>query len=62
MLVGDATNFTFADLVLANGSKVYYQRTSPGTDEASAVMGHTGTAPWARRCARRTRGPAARDR
>ncbi len=44
MLVGDATTYTFAELVLGNGGKVYYQRTSPGTDKESAVMAHTGTA------------------
>ena len=44
MLAGDFTTFSFADLVLANGAKVHYRRTSPGTDKESAVMEHTGTA------------------
>ena len=44
MLVGDNTTFTFAELVLGNGAKVWYARTSPGTDSESAVMAHTGTA------------------
>jgi RHS repeat-associated protein len=44
MLVGDNTTYTFAELVLGNGTRVYYQRTSPGTDKESAVMAHTGTA------------------
>ncbi len=44
MLVGDNTTYTFAELVLGNGTRVYYQRTSPGTDRESAVMAHTGTA------------------
>ncbi|MBF8290987.1 MAG: hypothetical protein HW391_1955, partial [Chloroflexi bacterium] len=43
MLVGDYTTFTFADLVLANGSQIHYRRTSPGTDQVGAVMEHTGT-------------------
>jgi hypothetical protein len=44
MLAGDSTNFSFAEMVLANGSKVYYERTSPGTDKETAVMQHTGSA------------------
>jgi YD repeat-containing protein len=44
MLVGDNTTYTFAELVLGSGTRVYYQRTSPGTDRESAVMAHTGTA------------------
>ena len=44
MLAGDQTTYAFAELVLGNGAKVYYQRTSPGTDKESAVMAHTGTA------------------
>src|SRR5215467_6035797 len=44
MLTGDQTTYAFAELVLGNGSKVYYQRTSPGTDKESAVLAHTGTA------------------
>jgi RHS repeat-associated protein len=43
MLAGDFTTFSFADLVLANGAKVHYRRTSSGTDKVSAVMEHTGT-------------------
>ena len=44
MLTGDQTTYAFAELVLGNGSKVYYQRTSPGTDKESAVLAHTGSA------------------
>jgi len=43
MLAGDYTTFTFADLVLANGARIHYRRTSPGTDQVAAVMEHTGT-------------------
>ena len=43
MLVGDYTTFGFAELVLANGARIHYRRTSPGTDKAGAVMEHTGT-------------------
>jgi RHS repeat-associated protein len=44
MLAGDFTTYTFAELVLGNGAKVYYQRTSAGTDKEAAVMAHTGSA------------------
>src|SRR5262250_1447407 len=44
MLLGDQTTYAFAELVLGNGSKVHYQRTSPGTDKESVVLVHTGTA------------------
>jgi len=43
MLVGDYTTFGFAELVLANGARIHYRRTSPGTDQVGAVMEHTGT-------------------
>jgi hypothetical protein len=44
MLLGDNTTYAFAELMLGNGTRVHYQRTSPGTDRESAVMAHTGTA------------------
>ncbi|MGH7392720.1 MAG: RHS repeat-associated core domain-containing protein, partial [Candidatus Rokuibacteriota bacterium] len=42
-LVGDHINFTYADLVREDGSKLRYTRISPGTGHADAVMEHTTT-------------------
>ncbi|MGH7391689.1 MAG: RHS repeat-associated core domain-containing protein, partial [Candidatus Rokuibacteriota bacterium] len=42
-LVGDHINFTYADLVREDGSKLRYTRISPGTGYADAVMEHTTT-------------------
>ena len=42
-LVGDQTTFSYAQLVLPDGSKLRFNRTSPGTDKPGAVMEHTAT-------------------
>jgi RHS repeat-associated protein len=42
-LVGDQTIFSYAQLVLPDGGKLRFNRTSPGTDKAGAVMEHTAT-------------------
>jgi RHS repeat-associated protein len=42
-LAGDNAYYQYADLVLADGGKVHYTRTSPGTDLAGAIMQHIGT-------------------
>lgn len=41
-LVGDATNFTFAELILADGARVRYDRIS-GSTKFDSVMEHTAT-------------------
>ncbi len=41
-LLGDYVSYTYADLILADGGKVHYVRTSPGTGYTDAVMEHTG--------------------
>jgi RHS repeat-associated protein len=42
-LIGDATTFTYAELVLGDGGRIHYDRISAGTGQADAVMEHTGT-------------------
>jgi RHS repeat-associated protein len=42
-LVGDWTTFTYADLILADASRIHYTRISPGTGQTDAVMEHTTT-------------------
>lgn len=42
-LVGDIFPYTFADLILPDGSRVHYNRISPGTSFADAVYEHTET-------------------
>jgi RHS repeat-associated protein len=42
-LVGDSSPFTFADLILPNGGRIHYQRTSPGTGFIDAVYQHTSS-------------------
>jgi RHS repeat-associated protein len=42
-LVGDQTTFSYAQLVLPDGGKLRFNRTSPGTDKPGAVMEHTAT-------------------
>lgn len=42
-MVGDATAYTYAELILQDGGRVRYNRTSSGTGYADAVMEHTGT-------------------
>jgi RHS repeat-associated protein len=42
-LVGDMNNYSYAQLVLADGAKVRFNRTSPGTDKPGAIMEHTAT-------------------
>lgn len=40
-LVGDIFPYTFADLILPDGSRVHYNRISPGTSFSDAVYEHT---------------------
>lgn len=42
-LVGDIFPYTFADLILPDGSRVHYNRISPGTSFSDAVYEHTET-------------------
>jgi len=42
-LVGDQTTYSYAQLVLPDGIKVRFNRTSPGTDKPGAIMEHTAT-------------------
>ena len=42
-LTGDHSTYQWAELVLADGARVRFTRTSSGTDKASAVMEHTAT-------------------
>jgi YD repeat-containing protein len=42
-IVGDSTAFTYVELVLADGSRIHYDRISPGRDFASAVFEHRNT-------------------
>lgn len=42
-LIGDIFPYTFADLILPDGSRVHYNRISPGTSFSDAVYEHTET-------------------
>ena len=42
-LIGDSSTFTYIDLILADGGRIHYVRTSPGTGWTDAVMTHTST-------------------
>jgi YD repeat-containing protein len=42
-LVGDTTSYQFAELILSDGARIRYNRTSAGTDKVGAVMAHTAT-------------------
>jgi hypothetical protein len=42
-LVGDSVAYTYADLILADGGKVHFVRTSQGTSYLNAIFKHTGT-------------------
>jgi RHS repeat-associated protein len=42
-LVGDTNPYTFLDLILPDGARVHFARTSPGTGFADAVYEHTTT-------------------
>ncbi len=43
-LVGDIVAYTYADLIQADGSRIHYDRISPGSDFSDAVMESTTTA------------------
>ncbi len=43
-LVGDTSGYTYAELILPNGSRIRYNRTSSGTSFSNAVFVHSGTA------------------
>ncbi|MBI3608821.1 MAG: hypothetical protein HY207_12710 [Nitrospirae bacterium] len=40
---GDTSTYSYADLILPNGGRIHYVRTSPGTDYTTAVFEHTAT-------------------
>jgi len=40
-LVGDQTTFSYAQLVLPEGTQLRFNRISPGTDKPGAIMEHT---------------------
>jgi len=40
---GDSAAFTYVELILADGSRLHYNRVSPGQDFASAVFENTNT-------------------
>jgi RHS repeat-associated protein len=42
-LVGDSVAYTYADLILADGGRVHFVRTSPGTSYLNAIFKHTAT-------------------
>jgi RHS repeat-associated protein len=42
-LVGDRTNYSYADLMMPDGSRVHYTRTSSGTNFDGAIMVHNTT-------------------
>ena len=42
-LVGDQTTFSYAQLVLPDGARLRFNRISPGSDKAGAIMEHTAT-------------------
>jgi YD repeat-containing protein len=42
-IVGDSTAFTYVDLILADGSRIHYNRISPGRDFASAIFEHASS-------------------
>ena len=42
-LVGDNANFTYAELMLADGGRIRYERISPGNTYFTTVMEHTAT-------------------
>jgi RHS repeat-associated protein len=42
-LAGDQTTFTYAELILGDGGRIRYDRTSGGTGHTDAIMEHTAT-------------------
>ncbi len=42
-MVGDVNPWTYQELVLPDGSRIHFDRTSPGTSYSDAVYEHTGT-------------------
>ena len=42
-LVGDQITFSYAQLVLPDGARLRFNRISPGSDKAGAIMEHTAT-------------------
>ncbi len=42
-LVGDNTPYTFMDLILVDGVRVHFTRTSPGVAFADAIFEHTAS-------------------
>lgn len=42
-MVGDMFPYTYQDLILPDGGRIHYQRTSPGTGYSDAAYAHTST-------------------
>jgi YD repeat-containing protein len=42
-LVGDAATFSYVDLILADGGRIHFRRTSDGIGFTDAIFEHTGT-------------------
>jgi RHS repeat-associated protein len=42
-LIGDSVNYSYADLILGDGGRVHFVRTSQGTSYLNAIFKHTGT-------------------
>jgi YD repeat-containing protein len=42
-IVGDGVTFSYADLIMADGAPIHFERISPGTGYADAVFEHTST-------------------
>lgn len=43
-LVGDTSPWTYQDLILPDGGRIHYKRTSPGTSYSDAIYSHATTA------------------
>src|SRR5947209_1076922 len=42
-LVGDTSAYSYFDLILSDGGRIHYTRSSPGTGFGDAIFEHTGT-------------------
>lgn len=42
-LIGDGSNYSYAELILADQGRIRFDRISPGTGLEDAVMAHTAT-------------------
>lgn len=46
LIVGDKSPWTYADIIPPDGSRLHYERISPGTSFSDAVYEHTSTPTW----------------